>query len=131
MEMTYDGALVMPSSFVAMDQDEMTYVEGGVTKVYKGIQGWCVAGLLKAVGAGMVVFSRTVTKAVKPYLASILSCGPIAWVATALSALGIVAIAHLGTQFASAGAEASWNMDCVKILSQIHLLPDKISQPAM
>ena len=29
MEMCYDGALVMPSSYAIMDNDEMTYVEGG------------------------------------------------------------------------------------------------------
>ncbi len=30
MEMCYGGALVMPSSYVLMDEEEMTYVEGGV-----------------------------------------------------------------------------------------------------
>lgn len=29
MEMCYDGALVMPSSYAVMDNDEMTYVEAG------------------------------------------------------------------------------------------------------
>ncbi len=29
MEMCYDGALVMPSNYVVMDEEEMTYVEGG------------------------------------------------------------------------------------------------------
>ena len=29
MEMCYDGALVMPSSYAVMYEDEMTYVEGG------------------------------------------------------------------------------------------------------
>ena len=29
MEMCYDGALVMPSSYAVMDEEEMTYVEGG------------------------------------------------------------------------------------------------------
>lgn len=29
MEMCYDGALVMPSSFAMMNEDEMTYVYGG------------------------------------------------------------------------------------------------------
>ena len=29
MEMCYDGALVMPSSYAVMDAEEMTYVEGG------------------------------------------------------------------------------------------------------
>lgn len=32
MEMCYDGALVMPSSFAVMDEEEMTYVEGGKKK---------------------------------------------------------------------------------------------------
>lgn len=31
MEMCYDGALVMPSSYAVMDEEEMTYVEGGKT----------------------------------------------------------------------------------------------------
>ena len=35
MEMCYDGALVMPSSYVVMDEEEMTYVEGGDAKKLK------------------------------------------------------------------------------------------------
>ncbi len=31
MEMCYDGALVMPSSYALMDEDEMCYVEGGIS----------------------------------------------------------------------------------------------------
>lgn len=31
MEICYDGTLVMPSSYVVMHEDEMTYVEGGGT----------------------------------------------------------------------------------------------------
>ena len=31
MEMTYDGLLVMPSSYAVMDEEEMMYVEGGIT----------------------------------------------------------------------------------------------------
>jgi len=35
MEMCYDGTLVLPSSYAVMDEEEMTYVEGGVsTNVY-------------------------------------------------------------------------------------------------
>lgn len=29
MEMCYDGALVLPSSYAVMDEEEMTYVDGG------------------------------------------------------------------------------------------------------
>ena len=44
MEMCYDGALVMPSSYAVMDKEEMTYVDGG------GIpRGW-VAGLADMIG---------------------------------------------------------------------------------
>ena len=32
MEMCYDGALVMPSNFVAVSEEEMTYIDGGMTK---------------------------------------------------------------------------------------------------
>lgn len=31
MEMCYDGALVMPSSYAVMSEDEMSYIEGGLT----------------------------------------------------------------------------------------------------
>lgn len=37
MVMCYDGALVMPSSYAVMNEDEMTYVEGG--KAFKIIHG--------------------------------------------------------------------------------------------
>lgn len=29
MELCYDGALVLPSSYAVMDEEEMTYLEGG------------------------------------------------------------------------------------------------------
>ena len=35
MEMCYEGALVMPSSYAVMNEEEMTYVEGGNTIGYR------------------------------------------------------------------------------------------------
>lgn len=32
MELCYDGALVLPSSYAVMDEEEMTYLEGGSKK---------------------------------------------------------------------------------------------------
>ena len=29
MDMCYDGALVLPSSYAVMNEEEMTYMEGG------------------------------------------------------------------------------------------------------
>ena len=34
MEVTYDGTLVMPSSYALMDEEEMMYVEGGTSTIY-------------------------------------------------------------------------------------------------
>ena len=41
MEMCYDGALVMPSSYAVMDEEEMMYVEGGI-----GAPNWLVGGAI-------------------------------------------------------------------------------------
>ena len=38
MDMCYDGALVLPSSYAVMDEEEMSYVEGGaLSKVDKAL----------------------------------------------------------------------------------------------
>lgn len=51
MEMTYDGAMVMPASFVVVDEEEMTYLDGGyVATLYgtaKYLKNWA-AGLMSA-----------------------------------------------------------------------------------
>ena len=44
MELCYDGALVLPSSYAVMDEEEMTYTEGGGrSRTYRGNQGWAAA----------------------------------------------------------------------------------------
>ncbi len=56
MEMTYDGALVMPKNFAIVAEDEMEYVDGGLS-----IPNWLVGGainlaisaVLTMVGAGL------------------------------------------------------------------------------
>ena len=35
MDMCYDGALVMPSSYAVMNEEDMTYVEGGMSAKVK------------------------------------------------------------------------------------------------
>ena len=51
MEMCYDGALVMPSNYALMSEDEMTYVEGGMKAWQKAA---IIAGVVAA-GVGLVV----------------------------------------------------------------------------
>ena len=54
MEMSYAGALVMPSNFVIVDENEMIYVEGGkvTTTTYTNKSGYLMMyGLAVALGA--------------------------------------------------------------------------------
>ena len=50
MDMCYDGALVLPSSYAVMDEEEMTYTEGGGSRTYRGNQGWAAAVALTSAG---------------------------------------------------------------------------------
>lgn len=52
MEMCYDGALVMPSSYAVMDQDEMTYVDGGFYIPRKTVD-FVVHSVMALVGGGI------------------------------------------------------------------------------
>ncbi|MDD6069921.1 MAG: hypothetical protein PUC12_03795 [Clostridiales bacterium] len=87
MDMCYDGALVMPSSYAVMDEEEMTYVEGG------GVPRWTAAAIIDAallatpLGAAFAPFKylgRAAGKAlVKKYAGQIV--GKMGWL---LSKLG-------------------------------------------
>lgn len=67
MEMSYDGALVMPGSYAVMDEEEMTYVEGGAWNSVKNIGraldvkiwiGGVVTGCIGIVGSVKEVLRR-------------------------------------------------------------------------
>ena len=58
MEMCYDGALVMPSSYAVMSEEEMTYVEGGFAiskSVFKYTVTAVVVASCVALGGGLSV----------------------------------------------------------------------------
>ena len=54
MEMCYDGVLIMPSSYAVMNDDEMTYVEGGFYIKYSTIRAVVLASCLNPIGATLV-----------------------------------------------------------------------------
>lgn len=58
MEMCYDGALVMPSNYAVMSEDEMTYVEGGGIGKHK-FNKTSVVGVV--IDAAIIVFSTGVS----------------------------------------------------------------------
>jgi hypothetical protein len=61
MDLCYDGALVMPSNYALMNEEEMTYVEGGGTLTF-GItisKNSMIIGLLSAIGGALTVAKAT------------------------------------------------------------------------
>lgn len=61
MELTYDGALVLPKDYVVMDEEEMTYVEGG-GKLTLGVKignNSMIVSILAAVGGTLTVAKAT------------------------------------------------------------------------
>lgn len=54
MVMCYDGVLVMPDSYVAMNEDEMTYVEGGGSATIRATAKEIRSRLTTVIGASLV-----------------------------------------------------------------------------
>lgn len=104
MEMCYDGNLVMPSKFVAVNEEEMTYVEGGT--YYSGKKGWAAAAALTAAGAYMSKTGVGITGAAAAGVVG----GPIGWIVGAIVAATGGFIAYGGGQLLGAGSKATWLM---------------------
>ncbi len=54
MEMCYEGTLVMPSNYVVMDSEEMSYVDGGFYISNSLIKSMVITSCLNPVGATLV-----------------------------------------------------------------------------
>ena len=54
MDMCYDGTLVLPSSYAVMDEEEMSYLEGGGTAVVYGTASQIRSRLTAIIGASLV-----------------------------------------------------------------------------
>ncbi len=84
MEMCYNGALVMPSSYAVMNEDEMTYVEGGgkvQQAVYAGVKFAGNMAFYAMVGGGTLKAAGTIIKAVgRKYFEAILKSVIVKWV---------------------------------------------------
>ena len=60
MEMSYDGALVLPQNYASMDEDEMMYIDGGWSyrQVIKNAVGLAAIAGLSYVGNAIANFVR-------------------------------------------------------------------------
>lgn len=62
MEMCYDGALVMPKNYAVVNEEEMTYVEGGIA-IINGLVGGAINLAISAILAGIGGFSTKLANA--------------------------------------------------------------------
>ena len=59
MDMCYDGTLVMPSSYAVMDEDEMSYVEGGLSTYWTGVAiDIAISILVSTISGGATAFFK-------------------------------------------------------------------------
>lgn len=54
MDMCYDGTLVMPSNCVVIDEEEMTYVDGGFYISYNTIRGVILTACINTIAVTLV-----------------------------------------------------------------------------
>ena len=96
MDMCYDGALVLPSSYAVMDEEEMCYTEGGrvVTINRKTIRS-AFAMVVGAVSTCISVrcIAKWVVKSAPTIARTVLGWGPMAQAGVAILAGFIVASA--------------------------------------
>lgn len=110
------GALVMPPNYVALNEEEMVYFEGGKSKskTYSGAAGWAAVAALASVGGAMAGLGKKTITAAAPRIVAMTAGGPIGWVGAAITT--VVGVAALGTlvyfggQFLQASQQAAYYM---------------------
>ena len=93
MEMCYNGELVMPKNYAVVNEEEMSYVDGGATysasqcRDFVAALGLCSGQALMAVAAGAAV----VAKLKKLFSTFSVLGGPLTWILNI--AVGLIATA--------------------------------------
>ena len=93
MDMCYDGTLVMPSNCVVMDEEEMTYVEGGAYYSGKDCRQICAA--LVGSGAAMILAAGTAAIASKIFKYASVIGGVLGKVISAVVGLAIAGLCKI------------------------------------
>ncbi len=129
MDMCYEGALVMPSNYVVMDEEEMTYVEGSI-KVSSWIVGaaidvglsalgiWNVSAIGWLMGSGISKLCNGVTKSVgskiigKVLKSKVLQTGLGSYVTSKIGIIGtVLGMTSLGGMIATVWDAWDKNLD--------------------
>ncbi|NCC86298.1 MAG: hypothetical protein EOM05_00310 [Clostridia bacterium] len=102
MEMCYEGTLAMPSNYVVMDSEEMSYVEGGISKGQKA------AIIAAAIGAGVALTAALVAGQI--WVAGLICKYTFAAAVTKLGITGVAGIigVSLGVSTTTVVAALAW-----------------------
>lgn len=104
MEMCYDGALVMPNNYAVVDEEEMTYVEGGGWSSYTGLE---AIGIISAMCGAAVGTGALAGKAAAFTGALAASSNPVGWIGALIGAFatcGLVGLTILNGSYAAVAA---------------------------
>ena len=85
MEMSYNGTLVMPNSFALIQEDEMEYIEGGITRSQ---------ALAFVTGALVTIVGGIAKKAVSKSLIGAAMSAASSWVAGVIDTVIIAIYVH-------------------------------------
>lgn len=119
MEMTYDGTLVMPSNYAVMDEEEMTYFEGGslatlksnLNGLYYIVSSWVIKRSLGQTAGQMIKASGLTLTGIAAmagsYASLVYKVASIVSSVTAWLGAHVWAIACIGTV---AAATLLWNV---------------------
>ena len=114
MDMCYDGTLVMPSNCVVMDEEEMTYVDGG--QIVSGAGGWAVAASFGVCAAFMTTVAGSFTIATAlAFMATVVGAptivlGIIGALATIMIGCSAAVVACVAANLTSAAKDAAFYM---------------------
>lgn len=92
MEMCYEGTLAMPSNYVVMDSEEMSYAEGGAVLTYTDSRNILAAIAINpttivAIGVSIVVAKRIVSR-----VAAVMG-GVVGWAAAVILGVAVSFVA--------------------------------------
>ena len=112
MEMTYDGVLVMPNNYVVVNEEEMTYVEGGIC-ISNFAASLIIDGIVLAIGIGSAALGLKATISALKYVGkAALTTTKRKLISLISGCLGTVTKALLGFAIPSALSVASFICEC-------------------
>lgn len=112
MEMCYNGALVMPSSYAIMDTDEMTYVDGGIC-ISNFAASLIIDGVVLAIGIGSAALGLKATISALKYISNAaVKTTKKKLISLLRGCLGTVAKAVVGFTIPTALSIASYVCEC-------------------